>query len=62
MDNGGLTMSFVFCCLKQLKALPPDQFERVLHPAFEEDELKLILVGGVLGCAMGILQQFVIFA
>jgi hypothetical protein len=33
----------------------------VLHPAFEADELKLILVGGALGLLAGVLQQFVIF-
>jgi hypothetical protein len=24
-----------------MKALPPDEFERVLHPVFEEDEIKV---------------------
>ena len=39
-----------------LKKLPPKDFEGVLHPAFEEDELKLILVGGALGVAAGLVQ------
>lgn len=33
------------------------QFERVLHPIFEEDELTLILAGGFLGLAAGLIQQ-----
>jgi uncharacterized membrane protein YheB (UPF0754 family) len=33
------------------------QFERVLHPIFEEDELTLIIAGGVLGFAAGLIQQ-----
>jgi uncharacterized membrane protein YheB (UPF0754 family) len=33
------------------------QFERVLHPIFEEDELTLILAGAVLGFAAGLIQQ-----
>jgi len=41
---------------ERLAALPPDQFERVLHPAFEEDELLLVLVGAVLGLIVGGLQ------
>lgn len=33
------------------------QFERVLHPIFEEDELTLILAGAALGFAAGLVQQ-----
>ena len=33
------------------------QFERVLHPIFEEDELTLILAGAVLGFIAGLIQQ-----
>ena len=33
------------------------QFERVLHPIFEEDELTLILAGAALGFAAGLIQQ-----
>ena len=32
-----------------LRKLTPAQFERVLHPVFEEDELTLVIVGAVLG-------------
>mmetsp|Transcript_26205 Transcript_26205/g.83759 ORF Transcript_26205/g.83759 Transcript_26205/m.83759 type:complete len:460 (-) Transcript_26205:361-1740(-) len=44
-----------------LRHLPPDQFEGVLHPAFQEDEIKLIMVGGVLGTLVGLLQAFLVF-
>jgi len=43
----------------RLKNLPPEQFERILHPAFEQDEWKLVLVGGVLGFAAGAVQTFI---
>ena len=41
---------------EKLKGLPPLDFEGVLHPVFEEDEIKLIIVGGMLGFAAGMLQ------
>jgi uncharacterized membrane protein YheB (UPF0754 family) len=41
----------------KMEALSPAKFERVLHPIFEEDELTLILAGGVLGFAAGLIQQ-----
>lgn len=34
--------------------LPAVEFESVLHPAFEEDEIQLIALGGVLGAAVGL--------
>lgn len=42
-------------------SLSAREFEGVLHPVFEEDEVKLILVGGVLGAAVGVFQLFVLF-
>jgi uncharacterized membrane protein YheB (UPF0754 family) len=39
---------------KAMKGLPPDEFEGVLHPVFEEDEIKLIVVGGCLGALGGV--------
>ena len=41
---------------KRLAALPPKDFEGVLHPVFQEDEIKLIAVGGLLGMGVGFLQ------
>ena len=46
---------------EKMQALPPREFEGVLHPVFEEDEIKLILVGAALGTAVGLLQEFVLF-
>merc|ERR1712194_273324 len=44
----------------RLSKLPPDQFEGMLHPAFQEDEWMLILLGGVLGVVMGLFQAAVL--
>lgn len=44
-----------------MQGLTPLEFEGVLHPVFEEDELKLILVGGTLGAAVGVFQLLVLF-
>ncbi|CAM9751844.1 unnamed protein product [Ascophyllum nodosum] len=44
-----------------MEALSSLEFEGVLHPVFEEDELKLILVGGALGAAVGVFQLLVLF-
>lgn len=41
-------------------ALPPNEFEGVLHPVFEQDEIKLIALGGFLGLAVGFFQVYVI--
>lgn len=38
-------------------AMTSAQFERVLHPIFEEDEMTLILSGGALGFLAGFIQQ-----
>ena len=39
-----------------LRKLTPAEFERVLHPVFEEDELTLILIGTALGGIAGAAQ------
>jgi len=41
----------------QMEAMSPAKFERVLHPIFEEDELTLIIAGGILGFIAGLVQQ-----
>lgn len=41
----------------KLELMTPKEFERVLHPIFEEDEMTLILAGGVLGAIAGYIQQ-----
>mmetsp|Transcript_3502 Transcript_3502/g.10078 ORF Transcript_3502/g.10078 Transcript_3502/m.10078 type:complete len:415 (-) Transcript_3502:183-1427(-) len=45
-----------------MQALSYQDFEGVLHPVFQEDELKLILVGAALGAAVGVFQLMVLFA
>lgn len=45
----------------RLAALTSDEFEGVLHPAFEEDEITLIAVGGVLGMLVGLAQLYILF-
>ena len=40
----------------RLKLLPPKEFEDLLHPVFQEDEIILIAVGGVLGAVAGQMQ------
>lgn len=41
---------------EKLRSLPSTDFEGLLHPVFQEDEWKLILMGGVLGIVIGCLQ------
>lgn len=40
----------------RLKELPPEEFEAMLRPAFEEDEWMLIAVGAALGFCVGVGQ------
>lgn len=44
---------------EKMGALPSDEFEQVLHPVFQEDELKLILVGAFLGVQVGAVQMVI---
>jgi hypothetical protein len=46
---------------EEMAKLPPDQFEGVLHPAFQEDEIQLIALGGGLGALVGLLQILTLF-
>jgi len=41
---------------QRMAGLPPDEFQDLLRPCFQEDELKLVILGGVLGLAAGIAQ------
>lgn len=43
---------------EKMMSLPPAEFEALLHPVFEEDEWKLILMGGVLGAVIGVIQIY----
>jgi len=42
----------------RLQALSAADFENLLHPVFEEDEIILVVAGGVLGAAAGAVQMF----
>jgi uncharacterized membrane protein YheB (UPF0754 family) len=46
----------------KMQALPAEEFERVLHTGFEEDEIQLFVIGGILGAIVGIIQIFTLFA
>lgn len=43
---------------EKMQGLSPVEFEGFLHPVFEEDEWKLILVGAILGGLAGVAQLF----
>ncbi len=45
----------------RLKKLSPKNFENLLHPVFQEDEIILIVVGGILGALAGLVQTRVTF-
>ena len=46
----------------RMKELPPDEFEGVLRPAFQQDEWKLILAGAALGFVAGVGQLVYVFS
>lgn len=46
---------------ERMKVLDPRSFEGLLRPAFQQDEWKLILAGGVLGLLGGWLQAMFVF-
>lgn len=44
----------------KLQALPSEEFEGLLRPVFQEDEWKLIVIGGALGALVGFVQAVVL--
>jgi uncharacterized membrane protein YheB (UPF0754 family) len=44
----------------QMKALAPQEFQDILRPAFREEEIRLMLVGGAFGLMAGAVQFLVI--
>ena len=44
----------------RLQRITPPEFERIIHPIFEEDEWILLVVGGFLGVVIGVLQAWVL--
>jgi uncharacterized membrane protein YheB (UPF0754 family) len=59
-QDGALEVENTVCVA--MKGLPPDEFEGVLHPVFEEDEIKLIVIGGCLGALVGVAQYLLVFS
>jgi uncharacterized membrane protein YheB (UPF0754 family) len=51
------TLGLQYTLRTQMEKMTSAKFERVLHPIFEEDELTLIIAGGCLGFAAGLIQQ-----
>ena len=46
---------------ERMESLPPQEFQDLLRPCFQEDEMKLILTGAVLGFAAGFAQLVFVF-
>lgn len=46
---------------ERMEALPPSEFQDLLRPCFQEDEWKLIVMGGVLGFLAGLAQLLLVF-
>lgn len=46
---------------QRMASLPPAEFQDLLRPCFQEDEVKLILLGGALGLAAGLAQWYWVF-
>lgn len=46
---------------QRMASLPPAEFQDLLRPCFQEDEVKLILLGGALGLAAGFAQWYWVF-
>ncbi|KAJ0392906.1 hypothetical protein P43SY_007144 [Pythium insidiosum] len=59
-DYASMAMDLEATLREKMKMLTSAQFEQLLHPIFQEDEWKLVLMGGVLGLVIGFLQAFFI--
>jgi uncharacterized membrane protein YheB (UPF0754 family) len=53
------TLALQTTLVDKMNKMSPAEFEQVLHPIFQEDELTLILAGGVLGGLAGLLQWWI---
>jgi hypothetical protein len=47
--------------VERMIALSSEEFQDLLRPCFQEDEIKLILVGAFLGLAAGVCQLLFVF-
>lgn len=59
-DYATTAMDLEVTLREKMKLLTSAQFENLLHPIFEEDEWKLVLMGGALGLVIGLVQAFLI--
>ena len=57
-DYVGRTLALEPALAAAMKRMQSAEFEKVLHPIFQEDELTLIIVGAVLGGLAGWGQTF----
>jgi uncharacterized membrane protein YheB (UPF0754 family) len=46
---------------ERMKKLPSEDFQNLLRPCFQEDEMKLIAIGGILGALAGVGQLMLVF-
>jgi len=46
---------------ERMRQLAPEEFQDLLRPCFQEDEMKLIVMGGVLGLLAGVAQLLFVF-
>lgn len=46
---------------ERMQELSSEEFQNMLRPAFQEDELKLIIAGGILGIMAGMAQLILVF-
>ncbi|MCP5162654.1 MAG: hypothetical protein H6999_02980 [Hahellaceae bacterium] len=46
---------------ERMEALSSEEFQDLLRPCFQEDEIKLIMVGAILGFAAGLVQVIYVF-
>ena len=59
--SGGRAARLEHLLRERMESLPPDEFQDLLRPCFQEDEMKLILVGAALGFVAGLAQLFLVF-
>jgi len=58
----GNSMSLEKELKEKMRGLHPEEFEGLLHPVFQQDEWKLVLMGGVLGVFVGCMQWYTLGA
>ena len=47
---------------ERMSAMTPQEYQNLLRPAFQEDEIILVLVGGVLGAVSGLSMLLFVFS